>query len=299
MHTDNKYVTFLKKKRILLIALTLLPTCTAMTPGTATMETTNTITSMAATAYTKYIASEITEPDIRHTIRPHITGTKPENSSEMLHGWVQNLRGSINNTYKWCGLIDSLTEEEPDYAVITETTKDNDPTDLLFLHRRMYKEDLADTTPPPIGEHLPYNIFSTCTSAPGEKGGVTLLLHKKYQHRMVGKPSHDANGRWISVDIRTPRGRTTLIMAYLPPSPQSSLTARRAWAELQEYIVTRHNKKNRLVVLAGYLNASKCDPLHRKHTNSPQLVAQRRLLSTLMDSAGLTDTFPRCHPDKE
>jgi hypothetical protein len=183
---------------------------------------------MAATAYANYTATEIMEPDIRITIRPNVIGTKPENRAEMLHGWVQNLGGSINNTYKWCGLIDSLTEKEPDYAVITETTKDNDPTDLLFLHRRMYKEDPTDTTPPPIGEHLSYNIFSTCISAPGEKGGVTLLLHKKYQHRMVGKPSYDVNGRCLSVNIRTPRGRTTLIAANLPPSPQSSLTARKA-----------------------------------------------------------------------
>ena len=82
-------------------------------------------------------------------------------------------------------------------------------------------------------------------------------------------------------------------------SPQSSITARKAWAELQEYVVTRHNKRNRLVILAGDLNASKCDTLHRKHTDSPQHVAQGRLLSTLMESTGLTDTFPHCHPDKE
>jgi hypothetical protein len=191
-----------KKKRILLIALTLLPTCTAMTPGTASMETTNTITSMAATAYTKYLATEITEPDIRHTIRPNTTGSKPENSVEMLHGWVQNLRGSINNTYKWCGLIDTLTaEEEPDYAVITETTKDNAPTDLMFLHRRMYKEDLTDTTPPPSG-----NIYHTIYSPPaplprGKKAESHYYSTKNTNtewsviHRMT---SMDAGYRWTS-----------------------------------------------------------------------------------------------------
>ena len=96
---------------------------------------------------------------------------------------------------------------------------------------------------------------------------------------MVGKPTYDKQGRWISVDIRTPRGRTTLIAAYLPPSPQDSLAARTAWAELQEYIITRHNKKNRLVILAGDLNASLCDPLQRKNTDKPTHAAQGRLLA--------------------
>jgi exonuclease III len=127
----------------------------------------------------------------------------------------------------------------------------------------MYKEDPDNEEPPKIDENLPYTVLSTSTSTPCEKGGVVLLLHKKWQHRVVGKPTYEEHGRWLSVDIRTPKGRTTIIAAYLPLSPQDNATARTAWAKLQDYIIKQHNKKNRLVILAGDLNASLCDPLHK------------------------------------
>ena len=116
------------------MAIVLLPQCMATSNTTAAVDISDTITSLAATAYSNYIATESTEPDFRSTIQQITAGNKPAKKEIMLHGWVQNMRGSVNNTFKWCGLLDSLSEEEPDYAVISETTKDNDPTQLLFLH---------------------------------------------------------------------------------------------------------------------------------------------------------------------
>jgi hypothetical protein len=67
-------------------------------------------------------------------------------------------------------LLDCLLEEEPDFAVLTEKSSDNNVIDLLSLHRQMYEEDPDNEKPPNIDENLPYNILSTCTSSPGEKG---------------------------------------------------------------------------------------------------------------------------------
>ena len=227
-----------RRNKVLLTILTLILSCLAAsdTPHEAT-DAATTIQSLAATAYAQYIAAEVTEPDVRTSIIPIINGSKPDNTDNTLHGWTQNFRGSINNTFKWCGLVDCLIEETPDFAVLTETSSDNHATDLIFLHRQMYKEDPDNEDPPKIDENLPYTVFSTSTSTPGEKGGVVLLLHKKWQHRVVGKPTYDEHGRWLSVDIRTPKGRTTIIAAYLPPSPQDNATTRTAWAALQVYII--------------------------------------------------------------
>jgi hypothetical protein len=148
-----------KKHRVILIALTLLPSCLAA--PTTLQELTAVpagVQSLAATAYAQYIAAEITEPDVRSSITPIINGSKPSNTDNILHGWTQNFRGCINNTFKWCGLVDCLIEEEPDFAVLTETSSDNAATDLLFLHRQMYKEDPDNENPPKIDENLPYNI---------------------------------------------------------------------------------------------------------------------------------------------
>ena len=88
------------------MAIVLLPQCMATSNTTAAVETSDAITSLAATAYSNYIATESTEPDFRSTIQPITTGNKPANTENMLHGWVQNMRGSVNNTFKWCGLLD-------------------------------------------------------------------------------------------------------------------------------------------------------------------------------------------------
>ena len=57
---------------------------------------------------------------------------------------------------------------------------------------------------------FPYTIVSACTTAEHERGGIVFLLHNKWRHRIVGKPIIDHNGRWICIDVRTPRGRTFL-----------------------------------------------------------------------------------------
>jgi hypothetical protein len=97
----------------------------------------------------------VTEPDVRSSINPIVVGYKPNKTDTTLHGWTQNLRGSIHNTFKWCGLVDCLIEETPDFAVLTETSSDSHATDLIFLHRQMYKEDPDNEDPPKIDENLP------------------------------------------------------------------------------------------------------------------------------------------------
>jgi hypothetical protein len=141
----------------------------------------------------------------------------------------------------------------------------------------------------------PHNMF------PRRKGRCSPSLA---QEIMAAPGCREADLRYPgSMDIgrhtRTPKGRTTIIAAYLPPSAQDSATARTAWAELQGYIIKQRSKQNKLVILAGDLNASLCDLLHRKNTENSHHRAQGRLLSNLMEATGLTDSFPHCLPDKK
>ena len=126
---------------------------------------------------------------------------------------------------------------------------------------------------------------------------MVLFLHNKYKSRIIGKPTYDVKGRWLSVDVRTPKGRTTIIAAYLPPNPQDNSAAKEAWANLQDYVISRHIKK-RTVYLGGDLNASLNLPGHRM-TPGTSHRGQHRLLTLLSDHAGLTDTFSHCNPSSE
>jgi hypothetical protein len=152
---------------------------------------------------------------------------------------------------------------------ISEAGKHCNAADQTWLNKNM-DENISTNA----NQHLstvdadfPYTITSACTESPNERGGIVLLLHNKWRHRVVGKPTIDRDGRWICIDVRTPRGRTSLIADYLPPSPQHSTPAKQAWANLQEFFISRHLKKI-IVYLFGDLNASSNNPLHWNNTGS-------------------------------
>ena len=185
---------------------------------------------------------------------------------------------------------------EPDAMTISESGKHCNAEALKWLNKNM-----DDNTPSNVNQYLstidtdfPYTIVSASTESDHERGGIVLLLHNKWRHRVVGKPTIDRNERWICIDVRSPRGRTSLIAAYLPPSPQNSTPAKQAWANLQHFVISRHIK-NRIVYLFGDLNASSSIPLHRNNTG-PGNVTQDRMIQNLMDHGGLVDTFPVCNP---
>ena len=173
------------------------------------------------------------------------------------------------------------------------------PTRSKWLNKQLNEINTKNTNSylSSLDADFPYTIVSACTTAEHERGGIVFLLHNKWRHRIVGKPIIDHNGRWICIDVRTPRGRTSLIAAYLPPSPQNSAPAKKAWAELQEFVISRHLKRNRIVYLFGDLNASCNNKLHRK-TVGGDATRQDKLLNDLLTHGGLVDTYPVCNPEK-
>ena len=285
---------------ILLMTLTLLPHTQAVDPMLVTGASAavgHQATSILASAWVKLITStEVAEDNIATSTANSSTGHLVQDRTNKFVIQTQNVSGGITNAHTFSAILQQLEFDQPDAYIATEAGKDCSPERLQFLHRKM--------TPTPDTEleylsnfhsELPYTIFSCTTQAEGERGGVVLFLHNKYRSRVIGKPTYDINGRWLSVDIRTPKGRTTLIAAYLPPNPQQSTAAKEAWANLQDYITSRHVKK-RTVFLGGDLNASLNLPLQRKTVGDTHR-GQHRLLSLLTDHSGLTDTFPHCNPD--
>ena len=235
-----------------------------------------------ATAWAKYVARlDTTETDIGtehiYTVRGNTEKPKHKFCIQTV-----NIQGGIQDADKLIAIQDVIRKYEPDVMAISEAGKHCKAADLKWLNKNM-----DENTSLNANQHLaqvdvdfPYTITSACTESANERGGIVLLLHNKWRHRVVGKPIIDRNGRWVCIDVRTPRGRTSLIAAYLPPSPQNSTPAKQAWANLQEFIISRHLKK-RLVYLFGDLNASCNSPLHRNNTGTGH-GTQDRLIQSLM-----------------
>ena len=128
-----------------------------------------------------------------------------------------NIRDGISQAHKW-GMICELTaSHDPDIFTLCENGHDNSPTKLQWLTRKLHpihhlsQDNITSTH----SAALPYFIFSSDGCHQGERGGVVTLLHKRWLHPRVGKPSYDQHKRWHAFDIRTPLGRTTVISAYM------------------------------------------------------------------------------------
>ena len=276
-----------------------LPQVMAASQTSSSLMAAETLSTLVATAWSKYISRlEITEPDLGSETVYTVTG---ETSSDTNKFCIQtiNIQGGITDADKIMAIQDVIRKYEPDALAISEAGKHCKADTIKWLNKNMDENTSTNENKylAASDADFPYTITSACTESEHERGGIVLLLHNKWRHRVVGKPVIDRNGRWVCTDIRTPRGRTSLIAAYLPPSPQTSTAAKLAWANLQDFVISRH-AKNRLVYLFGDLNASANNPLHR-HNTGPRHAPQDRLLSNLMEHGGLVDTFPVCNPSSQ
>ena len=129
---------------------------------------------------------------------------------------------------------DVVRKYEPAAMAISEAGKHCRAESLKWLNKNMDGNTSTNANKYLASSDVDfsYTITSACTELDHERGGIVFLLHSKWRHRVVGKPIIDSNGRWICIDVRTPRGRTSLIAAYLPPSTQNSTAAKLAWANL-------------------------------------------------------------------
>ena len=254
---------------ISLMYISQLPHVMAASQTPCSLTAAETLSTLVATAWAKYIARlETTEPDLGLETVYTVTGGTSSNVNKFCIQTI-NIQGGITDADKIMAIQDVVRKYEPDAMAISEAGKNCRAETLRWLNKSMNENTSisASTYLASSDAYFSYTITSACTESDHERGGIVLLLHNKWRHRVVGKPIIDRNGRWICTDVRTPRGRTSLIAAYLPPSPQHSKPAKQAWANLQDFVISRHSK-NRLVYLFGDLNAFSNNPLHRNNTGS-------------------------------
>jgi hypothetical protein len=180
-----------------------------------------TLSTLVATAWAKYVARlEIIsdEPDLGPETVYTVTGGTSSDANKFCIQTI-NIQGGITDADKIMAIQDIVRKYEPDAMAISEAGEHCRAETLKWLNKNMDENTSTHANKYLASSDVdfPYTITSACTESDHERGGIVFLLHK-WRHRVVGKPIIDRNGRWICIDFRTPRGRTSLIAAYLPLS---------------------------------------------------------------------------------
>jgi exonuclease III len=139
--------------------------------------------------------------------------------------------------------------------------------------------------------HMNYLVYDAHGKEGDGEGGVVLLLHERWRHRVQHVERH-SRGRWLKMSIQTPVGVITVIGYYGRPSPQSTPQATADWQAVQHMVHKQHAKGN-IVVVAGDFNLSFNTPTHRQNVSKSTL--QHTMLQSALATSGLTDTFIHRH----
>jgi hypothetical protein len=182
------------------------------TPGNE-LSAASTLTTLLATAWTKYLArAEITEPEIGTQTPYTVTGGISTDKNKFCMQTL-NIQGGIAEADKLMAIQDIVTKYQPDAMAISEAGQNCKASTLKWLNKQLKETKSGNENEylSSLEADFPYTIVSVNTTAEHERGGIVFLLHNKWRHRVVGKPIIDHNGRWICIDVRTPRGRTSII----------------------------------------------------------------------------------------
>ena len=211
-----------------------------------------------------------------------------------------NIGGGISKPDKWDAVVNSVKHGAQDIVVLTETGDKNTRKHLQYLTREytapekhMYRAHR---------EALPYLIYSiNSKNIDGDRGGITLLVHERWKHRIQGQPRLDPLRRWISIRIHTPHGKTTVIGTYQRPSPQQTENKEKAkleWASLKRHILQQQTTGHSIII-AGDFNASLDLSTHRDTLPRGGTSFQHNLLTHLLENGQLTHTYMHRHHHKE
>ena len=102
--------------------------------------------------------------------------------------------------------------------------------------------------------YMNYLVYAALGQEGDGEGGVVLLLHERWRHRVQHVERH-SRGRWLKLSIQTPVGVVTVIGYYGRPSPQSAPQAIADWQAVQQ-MMHKHHAKGNIVILAGDFNMS-------------------------------------------
>ena len=138
---------------------------------------------------------------------------------------VNGSQGAAQYT-RWTDLLDLATQKKSDVMVISEPGKKATEQTLTWgTHHISPNDSTTHHRRTQLGKANRTNMAYIVYAAHGEKGdgegGVVILLHEKWRHR-VSKVKRHARGRWIHLTLMTPVGAVTIIGYYGRPNPKAT-----------------------------------------------------------------------------
>ena len=299
---------FPTKRRKIIFILLILTTLVLTTNGSPTASTstteehkTNVLTATAATiaAYATQTGNsnidlEAERPAIiQHTKRYRGDQPTRQSSPNRINIHTTNIGG--NMTEQWSTVVETASTGIQDAIIITETGDKNSKNNLQWYTREYISNEKQSAH-----EHfkkLPYTIYSVNSKdISGDRGGLVLLLHNRWTHRVRGKATYDPYNRWISIDVSTPDEKLTIIACYMRPNPQSNRPqAKLEWDSLKDHILRKHSKGYTILV-AGDLNTTLDHPGHSTRKCNDH---QNKLISNLIRDTNLIHTYIQRHGNAE
>ena len=238
-------------------------------------------------------------------ISPHCTtqGTSEHIRGDAIMPTDNHLKVSIVNGSqgaaqytRWSDLLDLATQKESDVMVISEPGKKATEQALTWGTHHISPQDSATHKKrTQLGktnrEHMKYLVYAAHGDKGDGEGGVVILLHEKWRHR-VSKVKRHARGRWLQLTLMTPVGAVTIIGYYGRPNPKATPQAVSDWQDIQTKVHKCH-AKGHTVILAGDFNLSYNWLSHRQQLSHSPL--QHTMLNAALKSSGLTDAYTHRH----
>jgi exonuclease III len=103
-------------------------------------------------------------------------------------------------------------------------------------------------------ENMKYLVYAAHRDKGDGEGGVVILLHEKWRHR-VSKVKRHARGRWLNLTLMTPVGAVTIIGYYGRRNFKATPKAVSDWQDMQTKVQKCH-AKGHTVIIAGDFNLS-------------------------------------------
>jgi hypothetical protein len=139
---------------------------------------------LVATAWAKYIArTQQAELDIGPDPVFTVQGAHTTDNNKFC---LQSLsiQGGIANAEKIIAIQDIVSKFSPDAIAISEAGKNCNAAELKWLNKSMddYANDNEHAYIAAMQEDFPYSIYTANSTEEHERGGIVLLLHKKWRH---------------------------------------------------------------------------------------------------------------------
>ena len=140
---------------------------------------------------------------------------------------------------------------------------------------------------------MPYLVYAVSGLDGDGEGGVAILVHKKWRHR-IKKIRRHKQGRWVQLTLQTAAGPVTVIGYYGRPDPQGKnrIKAIAEWQAVQQIAYKAHGKDH-IVILAGDYNMSYNTDAHRHRVGNDW--TQHTMLHQAHATAGLVDAYTHRH----